>query len=181
MMIINRKERRSYRLLSRFLQNLFFRERPKTSEEVIRLSVATNVQSVIGHPFAFEALEDLNPLFRQRFGITWQQLFLDLQSGVLGIAAAKSGAAFGDWLLSVTQGDVEKAYSPEILGMLGGTAVGTQVLNDYFEHHTLSMDPKEEASHSVRDILSAEHLRHVETTWGRDLDVFEPFNPLENQ
>jgi len=179
MKIINRKERRAYRLLSRFLQNLFFRERPKSAEEVIRLSVATNVESLIGHPHAFEALEDLQPLFRQRFGVTWQQMMLDLSSGVLGQAAAKSGASFGDWLLGATQGDIDKAYSPEILGMLGGIAVGTQTLNEFFKHHTIELDPQKESEYIVTDILSPEHLSHVEKAWGADLDVFNPFNAQE--
>jgi hypothetical protein len=180
MKIINRKERRAYRLLSRFLQNLFFRERPKSAEEVIRLSVATNIDSMMGHPHTYEALEDIQPLFRQRFGITWQQLVLDLKSGVLGAAAAKSGASFSDWLLGATQGDIDKAYSPEILGMLGGIAVGTQLLNEFFEHHTIELNPQKESEYYVPDILSYEHLSHVEKQWGRDLDVFNPFNKQEN-
>uniref|UniRef100_A0A2V0RKS5 RdRp n=1 Tax=viral metagenome TaxID=1070528 RepID=A0A2V0RKS5_9ZZZZ len=140
MQVVDRKNKRSYGLLSRFLQNTMFRERPKFDPIIERLSLATRVEKTLGFPGIRPVLNDLfNPLFRDKFGITWQQLVMDLKSGLLISQASKKDAGgFMDWLLGMARGDIEALDTTELGMLLGTSGIGQTALENFINNQTIT-------------------------------------------
>uniref|UniRef100_A0A2V0RJ16 RNA-directed RNA polymerase n=1 Tax=viral metagenome TaxID=1070528 RepID=A0A2V0RJ16_9ZZZZ len=178
MQAIDRKRRYSYRLTSRFLQNMFFRERPKSGEFIERLSFATNLSQVVLHPHGRTMLNYLDPLIKERFaGLGWVQLIDALQSGILAQQAQKEGgaASFMNWLLSVTHGEIDDATRPEILSLLGGRATTFNDVKSFLTANTVEVAHSQERELARTDV--AYFQRHIDQMWEQPV----PNNPQEKE
>uniref|UniRef100_A0A2V0R981 Uncharacterized protein n=1 Tax=viral metagenome TaxID=1070528 RepID=A0A2V0R981_9ZZZZ len=142
MQVVDRQNKRSYGLLSRYLQNTMFRERPKFDPIIERLSLASRTMKTVGYPGIRPILNDLfNPMFKDKFGVTWQQLVVDLKSGLLIAEASKRDAGgFMDWLLGMARGDIEALDITELGSLLGTSGIGSMALEKFINNQSITKD-----------------------------------------
>jgi hypothetical protein len=139
MRAIDTRTGRDFGLVSRFVQNELFRERPRDDLAVNLLATGSRIAAIVNHPNGRRVLSEFQDWYLERYGVGWEVILRDFVTGHALVSASASNPLLTiEWLKSATKGQLDSLTAMEIARLLGLPSHAINTVEDLLDRFTLT-------------------------------------------